>query len=313
MPGARYRMRRQIKNDFRWSISRDGVFRECPRKYYFCHYGFWSGWEIEADPRTRRIYILKQLRNRHTWIGQVVHECIARSLSNLARGVPLLPVDEILSITRGRMRQDFRDSRSGRYRHKPKECCGLFEHEYQMEVSDEEWKDAADTVELCLRNFYESDVFEHFKTLRPINFLETEEFASFRLDDIDIAMKLDCAIREGETVTVWDWKTGRREANTGLSLQMACYALYVKQVHHTPLANIRTRRFDLYRSRIHDQRMTPRSLDEILSYIRGSAKDMRGMLDDVPNNVATEGRFSKVEKPGICLKCNFLGVCEPDI
>jgi hypothetical protein len=32
-----------LENKFNWSVSRDGVFQECPRRYYFQYYGSWGG------------------------------------------------------------------------------------------------------------------------------------------------------------------------------------------------------------------------------------------------------------------------------
>jgi hypothetical protein len=306
-------MVKELENTFSWSVSRDNLFRECPRKYYFNYYGHWSGWQTDAPERTRLIYVLKQLKNRPTWVGQVVHSCIARSLQNLSRGVPLLDIDEILSITRSGMRQEFRDSRDGRYRQNPRIHAGFFEHEYEVEVSDQQWKESADTIDRCLRTFYASDAFDNFKKMDPDYFQEIEQFSSVYLDGVEIRMKLDCATREGSNIIVWDWKTGRREANTGLSLQMGCYAYYAKGEYRADLSQIETRRFDLYRDKLYKESTTPGSLEEILDYIRGSMKDMQGLLDDPEGNVANEDRFKKVERSDVCLKCNFFRVCKPNL
>jgi predicted transcriptional regulator len=64
---------------------------------------------VENSPdRTRQIYILKNLKNRHIGVGEKVHECIQRSLNNIRRGIPLFPVDQIVSITLDQMRSEFR-------------------------------------------------------------------------------------------------------------------------------------------------------------------------------------------------------------
>ncbi len=306
-------MKKALENTFSWSASRDDLFRECPRKYYFTYYGHWGGWQENAPPRTRDIYILKQLKNRPMWVGQEVHACIARSLQNLSRGVPLLGLDEILKITRSGMRQEFRDSRSGRYRQNPKVYFGFFEHEYEVDVSNEQWKESATTIEQCLRNFYGSEVFESLKRMDPSYFLEVEQFSSTYLDGAELRIKLDCATREGSTIVVWDWKTGRREAETGLTLQMACYAYYAKKKFRADPTQVQTRLFDLYRGRLHKETMTQRGLDEKLDYVRGSIKDMHALLDDPSKNVATEERFRKVERADVCLKCNFFRVCKPNL
>jgi len=306
-------MKKELQNTFSWSVSRDSLFRECPRKYYFSYYGYWGGWQQDTDERTRMIYVLKQLKNRPVWVGQVVHACIARSLQNLSRGVPLLDIAEILKITRSGMRQDFRDSRDGRYRENPKVYNGFFEHEYDVDISNEEWKESAEMVDRCLLNFYESDVFERFMKMDPDYFLEVEQFSTIYIEGIEIVMRLDCATREGSNIVIWDWKTGRREAESGLSIQMGCYANYAKQQFRADPGQVETRRFDLYRNKLYTDTITPGSLEEIVDYIHGSVKDMKGLLDDVDANVAREERFQKVERENVCLKCNFFRVCKPSL
>ncbi len=302
-----------FKNTFSWSVSRDGVFRICPRKYFFSYYGHWGGWTNDAAPRTREIYVLKQLKNRSTWIGQVVHDCIARSLQNISRGVPVLAVDEILAITRNLMRQDYRHSAHKRYWDNPKAYCGLFEHEYDIEVTDAQWRNAAEDVDHCLKTFYESKHFADLRRLPPREYLEVEQFSSFYLDGFELRIKLDCAVKEEDRVVVWDWKTGKKESDRGLSLQMGCYALYAQKKYRVELGDVLTRRFDLHRGVLHEHSITKSSLDEMTAYIRGSISDMVSLVDDAAENTATEERFAKVERPEVCLKCNFLRVCKPNL
>jgi hypothetical protein len=303
-------MGKTLRNKFSWSVSRDNVFLECPRQYYFQYYGYWGGWETDAPERVRRLYVLKQLKNRATWIGQVAHDCIKRSLDNLSRGIPVLPLDEILSITRDRMRQDFRSSRAGAYWENPKNNCGLYEHEYNIDVPDERWREAAEQVDTCLRNFYESKSYEELQGLPRENLLEIERFSGFDLDGFEVIIKLDCATRESDRIVVWDWKTGRTE-QTGLSFQMACYAYYASNTYRVPIRHIITRRFELLRDALYEETISERSVDELLSYIRGSIKDMQSLLDEPARNIAREERFAKVEKRDVCYRCNFLKVCEP--
>jgi hypothetical protein len=305
-------MGRVLKNRFSWSVSRDSVFQECPRQYYFQYYGSWGGWEFDAPERTRNLYVLKQLKNRSMWVGQVVHDCIKRSLENISRGIPVLPLDEILSITRDRMRQDFRSSRSGAYWDNPKNNCGLYEHEYGFEITDEQWRETADRVDRCLRNFYESDTFSELQRVPREDFLEIERFSKFDLDGDEVTIKLDCAVREAARIIIWDWKTGRTE-QLGLSFQMACYAYYASNAYRVPVKHVVTRRFELLQNEIYEESIGEASLDELLGYIRGSIKDMKSLLDDPQQNIAREERFAKVEQREICYRCNFLKICKPDL
>jgi hypothetical protein len=301
-----------LENRFSWSVSRDRVFTECARKYYFNYYGHWGGWENNAPERVRNIYILKQLKNRATWIGEVVHDCIARSLKNLSRGIPLLPLEDILAITRDRMRQDFRSSSAKRYWQNPKTYCGFFEHEYEMDIADEEWKKSAEQVDHCLKIFYQSPHFGTFKAMNPSAFLEIEQFSSFLLNSIDINIKLDCACREKNKVVIWDWKTGKA-VRSGDALQMACYVFYAMKTFRMSSQDVAAKLFDLYRGKLYEQTITERSLDELVTYIDGSISDMMSLLADPDRNLAREDDFAKAETRSLCLRCNFLKVCKPDI
>jgi hypothetical protein len=123
---------------------------------------------------------------------------------------------------------------------------------------------------------------------------------------------LDCATRDGDRVVVWDWKTGRGE-QSGPSLQMACYSLYASTSLGVPLDRVVARRYDLMHDRLDEETISAGSLEEVKSYIAGSIKDMRSLLDDPDKNAASEQCFAKVEKREICYRCNFLRVCQPDL
>ena len=233
----------ELKNEFSWSKTRDEVFRTCPRQYWFAYYGYWNGWLENAPERTRQIYILKNLKNRHIWAGEKVHECIQRSLTNIRRGIKVLSVDEIVSITLDQMRAEFRSSKSKNYFKIPK-TCGLFEHEYGIELTDEQWKEVAQHVETCLRTFYSSEIYDSLKSHPREGWLEVEEFSSFRLDNIKINLVIDCATREGEDIHIYDWKTGK-SLSEDLSIQLSCYALYAMEKWKIPPGRLHITEFNV--------------------------------------------------------------------
>ena len=209
----------EISNEFSWSKSRDEIFQTCPRQYYFNYYAYWGGWESNAPERTRQIYILKNLKNRFMWAGGKVHDCIKHTLKNLQRGISVLDVDEIVSITLDQMRDEFRSSRGKRYLLYPK-TCALFEHEYELDLPDDQWKKTAEDVEQCLRNFYRSETFTMLQELPQENWLEVEDFSFFFLDGIKIWAVIDCSFRTEDGVVIIDWKTGRGTASD-LSVQLS--------------------------------------------------------------------------------------------
>ena len=165
-------------NEFSWSRSRDSTFQECRRRYYFQYYGSWGGWNAGVDPRTREIYILKQLKSRQMWAGEVVHRCIQRSLENLRSGIEPLPEDRVIAMTLDQMRLEWSRSRKGVYHAQPK-ATALFEHEYKVDVPDEVWKENARHVENCLRTFYRSEIFRDLSGLAREDWIEVEDLSNF--------------------------------------------------------------------------------------------------------------------------------------
>ncbi|MEW6375372.1 MAG: PD-(D/E)XK nuclease family protein [Thermodesulfobacteriota bacterium] len=299
----------ELKNEFSWSKTRDEVFKTCPRQYWFAYYGYWNGWFEDAPPRTRQIYILKNLKNRHIWAGEKVHECIQRSLNNIRRGIKVLSVDEIVSITLDQMRAEFRSSKSKNYWKNPRSCA-LFEHEYEIELTDDQWKEVANNVETCLRNFYASDIYDGLKSHPRDGWLEVEEFSYFHLDHIRINLAIDCAIREGDEVYIYDWKTGK-SLSEDLTIQLCCYALYAMEKWHIHPESLTIIEYNLSFDKSNWFPITRGEVEDIKGYIRGSIKDMQSLLIDAGNNIPMqEERFSKVKDESVTLRCNFRKVCK---
>jgi CRISPR/Cas system-associated exonuclease Cas4 (RecB family) len=298
-----------FKNEFSWSISRDRVFQTCPRQYYFNYYGYWNGWEYNAPQRTREIYILKQLKNRFMWAGSKVHDCINHSLTNLQRGISVLDVDQIVDITLNQMREEFRSSREKRYHTHPK-TCALFEHEYEVDILDAEWKRVADDMEQCLRNFYSSETFDMLKELPRKMWLEVEDFSSFNLNNTKIWAVLDCSFwTEDGDITIIDWKTGR-SMSEDVSMQLSCYAMYAMEKWGVDPEKVKLIEYNLLGNQGVEFSVSGAEIENIKSYIAGSIADMQSLLVDVGDNVPKEEEaFQKVENERVREGCNFRKVC----
>jgi hypothetical protein len=305
-------MMTEFKNEFSWSKTRDEVFKTCPRQYWFAYYGYWNGWLENAPERTRQIYVLKNLKNRHIWTGEKVHECIQRSLNNIRRGITVLPVDEIISITLDQMRAEFRSSRAKNYWKNPK-TCALFEHEYGIEVTDDQWRELAQNVETCLRNFYASDIYDGLKSHPKEGWLEVEEFSSFHLDNVKITLAIDCGIKEGDKVIIYDWKTGK-SISEDLPIQLSCCAFYAMEKWHIHPGSLGVIEFNLLYNKATWFSVTHGEVENIKGYIRGSIKDMQSLLIDAENNIPMEEeRFIKVKDERVSLRCNFRKVCRESL
>ncbi len=314
-PSALSQNPRVLRNEFSWSLSRDRVLRDCARKYWFTHYGMWGGWDRRADPRTREIYVLKNLKSRQMWAGTVVHDAIRRSIRLMRNGQEVLPAEEIVHITLSRMRADWVASRRGSNHEDPKRNPGLLEHEYGLPVSGAQWRDAADRVAACLRNFYASPFFDRLKALPPGRWLESEDLRSFDLaledDPVRVWVQMDAAFRDEDGgIVIADWKTGRsRDSADDHRAQLTCYALYATRAFGVPVERVRLVEFNLLGNEIIHHRVSAIDIEAARAFIQGSVRDMRALLVDPAENLALEEDFARTSDPAPCRKCPFLRVC----
>ena len=67
----------EFKNTLSWSISRDRLFTDCQKAYYFQYYASWGGWKEDGDEFAKKAYLLKNVRSIDIWIGDIIHQVIA--------------------------------------------------------------------------------------------------------------------------------------------------------------------------------------------------------------------------------------------
>ena len=167
----------------------------------------------------------------------------------------------------------------------------------------------ARNVETCLRTFYSSDIYEDLQSHSKRDWLEVKEFSSFRLDNIRINLVIDCAVREGEDIHIYDWKTGK-SLSEDLSIQLSCYALYAMEKWKVPPERLHITEFNVSVNKANWFVIGSEQVEDTKGYIRGSIKDMQSLLLDPERNVPLEEeRFSKSENERISKRCNFRKVC----
>ena len=294
------------ENEFSWSVTRDSTFRKCPRMYYYQYYGSWGGWNDDADDKTRTVYILKQLQNRQMWAGKKVHECIEKTLKNIQDGIKMneeAAIEDTLDV----MRKEFKSSIAKRYLIEPK-TCALFEHEYELPVTNTEWKNNADHVVECLKLFFNSNLYNEILGLSADQWLEVEQFSSFFYKDIKIYSVFDFAYRNGDEIIIYDWKTGKEEIDKH-KLQLACYGLFATKKWEIKPEQVKLVEFYLSSGKQNEYNFSEFDLDNIQKHIWSSIGEMQNLLDDPVANVAVEDRFSFTKNTKTCEYCNFLKIC----
>jgi hypothetical protein len=300
-----------IENVFAWSKSRDEQFRECQRKYFYDKYASWGGWDRNAPPQTRLVYVLKNLKNRWAWKGETVHHVIEDVLKSLRAGKPV-GLDEALGKLTAVMRRDYRSSKNKKYLENPKNNLGLFEHEYEKGISDAVWKKIHDEAGACIRNFYQSGIYRELLEDDKKTWLVIEDLDDYEFQGAKIFVKLDFARRHGNTVEIYDWKTGKNEG-ADVSVQMGVYAIFAMKKWGAALPKIRGFLVNLA-SALPEAQEKP--IDETLignteAFMTKSIAGMQGLLADPSKNVPKPKDFFKfTENTRLCDSCNFYKICD---
>jgi len=305
---------RPLVNEFSWSKSRHEKFSECLRAYYLYYYRSWGGWDREAPPESRNLYILKKLSNRFTWAGSVVHETVKEALLDVREGLPVRPE---FSIARAhhRMREDYRHSMTKAYwREKNRrEFTGLVEHEYEEPIPAEEWKRNWESAKAALTWFFQSSWLKQAAKLSPAQWLEVDENdfdkTTFHLDGIRVFAVPDFAFVDSDgTPVVVDWKTGL--AREGYDVQVLGYARYLAARYGLDVLKIRTTLVYLNEGTEQTFHVDPSALERFDAHFKSSVSRMRELLQEPTGNVPRdETAFPMTSRLESCARCTFRRVC----
>jgi hypothetical protein len=298
-------------NDFSWSKSRNGVFDECKRRYFYQYYGSWGGWDAAAPEEVRHLYVLKQLASRQMWAGRMVHDAIEMALFALrdGRGVP---VDGFINDVVDRMRTEWRSSRDGRYRESPK-TCALFEHEYAVDVAPAAWQMLKTNVVTCLRHFFALPLLAQIRATSPEHWSIEHWSRSFEFEGTPMWIAPDFGFWNGEDrLVLVDWKSGGADPEA-TAFQLGCYALYAAEVLGVPPARVELVEANLREPTVTAHGWDDERLQSIRERLRLSIRSMKAYLADPGQNVAVMADFERTEERRICRWCNFRAVCRPEL
>lgn len=306
---------KKLKSELTWSFSRNRLFSECRRAYYYHYYASWGGWNASADDFQRKAYILKNVKSIDIWIGDIVHQVIKWILENMAGGdketlftkSKNIPYDEAIKTAKKLLLKTWEQSRSKQWKNSIKHNLNLFEHYYNCEPTREELKTKLEKVTKSIRNFYNFGLWDKFSKLPKGNFLSIDEMDSFTFEGVKTFAIPDFAVRSDEEYLLYDWKTGKQ--NEKDAWQLSCYQNYA--IHKWKIAANQIKIIPVY---LAQDEILPASIEavdpeKINSYIRQSLKEMRTVLISSQENKADIKQCPKTEDAWRCKRCKFQEIC----
>lgn len=289
-----------------WSVSRHRTLESCDRRYYYQYYGSRGGGRVDAPAAVRELFVLKHLRSRFMWVGELVHEMIELMLASWRRGVHV-SIDALIERGTRRMRAQYAESVQRLYRERPGQAYGLIEHEYEEPIERDEWQLRRDAMQQCLRTFTELALVRAILDAPTWRWLAVETRGSFDLDGARIVVKPDLVWRaEGDGVEIVDWKTGSAPVGPVDELQLAIYALYAARAWSVDLAHTRAHLVYLARGEVATYEVGEPMLRDAQETATASISRMRALAATVPSG---EEAFARTDEIVRCQHCPYRRPC----
>lgn len=140
--------------------------------------------------------------------------------------------------------------------------------------------------------------------------LTNEKLDSIRLDDTTIWVKLDFAVRDGDEVVIYDWKTGAQVVED--KIQLAVYGLYARDRWHIEPDHLKL--YDIYLRNPLTKALTinEEGISRTTAFIKERLDAMRNCLDKIPFNTASIEQFPMTANQSTCRRCPFKEICHAD-
>ena len=300
----------ELQNEFSWSLSRDGIFNACLRRYYYHYYGSWNGWRYDAPPDVKELYLMKNLQTMPMWTGAVVHHVVQEAVKGLSAGRPVPPEVAVATLTE-RMQRDWQDSASGRYRSRPNRMCGLAEHYYGLSVPAESLHEAMVVAEGCIRRLYGARSYQTMLELGPVSIVECEELNTVSISGFKVWVSPDVIMRDSQDqLLIVDWKTGVSTQKQETVRQLAVYGIYALRTYGASTEQLVGVEENLRLGEDHVYTLKERPLEEARQYIEGSIERMGRLLHDRERNIALIRDFPTTDHLAACLDCRFRQACD---
>jgi len=295
----------KLENLLTWSVSRDRLFNDCRRAYFYHYYLAWSGWEAMAPEISRKAYLLKNIQGIDAWIGDSVHKVIKWILENKSAGKKV-SLDEAKARIKNILVEGWNQSTAKLWEKKVKNNLNLFEHYYKRALTQDTLRSKIKKAVDCITNFYLSGLADKFFALDAKAFLSIDELDGFYLDGVKVFAVPDFAAK-GARYELYDWKTGKPSDKD--IFQLSFYILYAKYKWAVEPQDVDIIPVYLNEKSFVSVPATPRDLKGVEVYALKSITLMRSVLSDAANNVADIGLCPKTDNLRRCDFCRFKEIC----
>jgi hypothetical protein len=290
-----------------WSYSRRGTLEQCPRRYYYTYYAS----NRRAKNEDSQIRSLSRLQNRYERTGQILHLVISTFLRKVRTGESW-PTSRLCSWAESIFDSDCKRSRytiDGAENETPDFNKAIYLQEFHYKEPDAEMVCASAKERLlkAIGEFAENQAFARVRNagVTPESLIEYPiRIASF---PCRVSGRVDLAFREGDEVTVVDWKLGGTQGGDD-SLQLATYGTWAT-IHF----GVTPEMVRIYKALLADGELASSLINERM-LLRARARIIQDAEQMAAvDNYGREGiveAFTPCAQRAVCRLCRFREICE---
>jgi len=295
---------RILKNELSWSFSRDRLFRDCKRAYYYNYYASWGWWKETADEFTQKANILKKMKNLAMWRGEIVHDVIKWVLEERRKGRRVF--EEIANMkARNLLRKGWTESKNKEWVNDSKKV-NIFEHYYNKPIEKERIDVIKERVYGCIKNFHTSNFLKRLNEVSYNDILQIEDIEHFIYKGLKVYVSPDFALKS-DNYYLFDWKTGNVSEDD--KLQLSCYGLFGIKKWDVTIDNIKIVPVYLNKENLNFKPLGKIDIEGVEDYIDKSVEEMKSLLKNVEFNDADIDDFPMVSEKSKCGRCSFQELC----
>ncbi|EYE87847.1 hypothetical protein Q428_11070 [Fervidicella metallireducens AeB] len=298
--------------EWSWSKTRDDVFKDCPRMYYYNYYASHNGWLHDSDEFTKTVYRLKQMKNLYLIFGESLHQIAKNSIAEYIENNKLPDKGVLINTIRNNLNTAYKDSKNkSSWIFSPKKQTMLHEMYYYNALPSGRVEEIKGRIESCITNFLNSRSFKeiiHRKNIKIIELDENLNYMTLEENKIFAIIDLLFISDDGKWVVV-DWKTGQE--SDSIEDQLLIYAVYVNKIYNVPFEKIELRIEYLLSGETFVMNVDETKIEKIKDKIFKSIEEMKGYLINPELNIPmTIDKFPVQPGNFKCCQCNYREICE---
>lgn len=289
-----------FKREFSWSFSRYRLFKRCRLAYYFHYYASWGGWDKFSDDKTRKIYLLKNLKKFNNWIEDIFRISISEALINQD-----YDSRHIKRKAFARLKNDFCELRNSSWKDDPKKI-NLFEVYYKTCDMSDIFPEAEKELDTLFANFAEKK--PHISDIPYLNLKIIKKPSSFNLEDVKVWCSPDILFEnKNEIIVIGIFFRDPCESGEW-AFKMAVDALYAES--RWPGKRVEKISQFLHRYDYPNLDIS-RNIEEVRSIIQSSSSEMLKLT--ALDTEIKEEVFQATDKKDQCHLCLYKELCRDNI